>query len=225
MKWAILLVFILVIQSAMAFDYYYNVHLFYKDGKLSLKSAEVKPQLDKEESTTGDYSYKVLGLDGDILYRSDFQIPTTIIYDTINPETGVITGGGEKTLEEVDVILRIPYYKNARNIEFYKNKEKLLTVSVGQFSKEICGDGICQSFETYKTCIKDCSSGQYDNYCDKLKDNICDPDCAKDDDADCVTKLPTVEKKQGIGRNVWIVLVVIVALIILAIVKWGGSKK
>jgi len=52
--------------------------------------------------------------------------------------------------------------------------------------KDKCGDRICSEGENYGNCAKDCSSGVADGYCDGAKDNICDPDCSRDEDEDCL---------------------------------------
>jgi len=45
-------------------------------------------------------------------------------------------------------------------------------------NETICGDGKCNfPNENYETCPKDCPSGGYDNFCDRIKDGKCDPDC------------------------------------------------
>lgn len=49
----------------------------------------------------------------------------------------------------------------------------------------LCENKICDSEENYKTCPDDCPSGGKDSYCDKVKDGICDSDCASGEDPDC----------------------------------------
>ena len=44
---------------------------------------------------------------------------------------------------------------------------------------------MCDPHESYETCPADCMSGGMDDYCDEKRDNICDPDCAAEDDIDC----------------------------------------
>lgn len=46
-------------------------------------------------------------------------------------------------------------------------------------------NNICDPGENYFNCPKDCS-GSLDGYCDKLKDGICDPDCSRENDIDCL---------------------------------------
>ena len=53
------------------------------------------------------------------------------------------------------------------------------------FEESTCGDGICGFPENSSTCSQDCPSGEYDAYCDGIKDGKCDPDCAPEDDPDC----------------------------------------
>lgn len=68
-----------------------------------------------------------------------------------------------------------------------QNNKKVRGVDVGYFA-QVYGDGICQSHENYKTCRRDCLSGGKDDYCDAVKDNICNPDCFAGVDPDCEIK-------------------------------------
>lgn len=54
---------------------------------------------------------------------------------------------------------------------------------------ERCGNGICDSGENYGNCPRDCPSGLGDNYCDKIKEGRCDPDCSRTEDLDCICKV------------------------------------
>jgi len=52
-------------------------------------------------------------------------------------------------------------------------------------------DGTCEvKMENYLNCPQDCPSGSLDNYCDGLKDDICDPDCKEGEDPDCGIRYP-----------------------------------
>ena len=49
-------------------------------------------------------------------------------------------------------------------------------------------NGVCeQGLEDYMNCPDDCLPGSMDDYCDKTKDGVCDPDCKKGEDPDCNT--------------------------------------
>jgi hypothetical protein len=52
--------------------------------------------------------------------------------------------------------------------------------------KAECPSGLCDASENYESCPADCKSGGRDGYCDKVKDAVCDPDCARTDDEDCI---------------------------------------
>ncbi len=51
---------------------------------------------------------------------------------------------------------------------------------------EKCGNGRCEENENYENCPKDCPSGSEDEYCDKVEEGICDPDCSRSEDKDCL---------------------------------------
>ena len=56
------------------------------------------------------------------------------------------------------------------------------------FAESVCGDGNCGTAgEDYGTCPEDCPSGGADEYCDGIRDGICDPDCVafEENDPDC----------------------------------------
>lgn len=57
---------------------------------------------------------------------------------------------------------------------------------ITQKQESKCGDGICDLSENYNICSTDCH-GLADGYCDKVADNICDPDCIMENDADCIS--------------------------------------
>ncbi len=66
-----------------------------------------------------------------------------------------------------------------------------------EFRAGRCGDGVCAALEeNYENCPKDCPSGSFDMYCDKVKDGICDPDCVEqempEEDPDCVVVTTTI---------------------------------
>jgi putative hemolysin len=72
-------------------------------------------------------------------------------------------------------------------------KETEVTELMGlSFEEGTCGDNKCTLTESYLTCPKDCSSGIKDRYCDKVKDDLCDPDCSYEEDPDC--KAPITEE-------------------------------
>ena len=57
--------------------------------------------------------------------------------DNFDPDTGEpIPGGGILTYEDVNFILYLPHYRDAKDINIYdQNFNKLLTIDVSQYSK------------------------------------------------------------------------------------------
>jgi len=73
-----------------------------------------------------------------------------------------------------------------------------------------CGDGICGAGENYLTCPQDCPSGGEDNYCDGVRDGICDPDCMENEDVDCA---------KGRGKFVLILILIVVVVLLFVLYK------
>lgn len=87
--------------------------------------------------------------------------------------------------ENKKYILYVPYNADAARIEVYNLKDsKVMDIDVSSFA-DTCGNSICEGHESYESCTRDCSSGGQDDFCDEMKDGICDPDCSVKTDADC----------------------------------------
>ena len=82
-------------------------------------------------------------------------------------------------------LLYVPYNADAARIEMYNLKDsKVMDIDVSSFA-DTCGNSICEGHESYESCTKDCSSGGQDDFCDEIKDGVCDPDCSVKTDVDC----------------------------------------
>lgn len=87
--------------------------------------------------------------------------------------------------ENKKYLLYIPYSDNAAKIEVYNLKNsRVMDIDVSSFANT-CGNKICERHESYESCTKDCSSGSKDDFCDEVKDGVCDPDCLGKADIDC----------------------------------------
>lgn len=64
--------------------------------------------------------------------------------------------------------------------------ENIPIIRITEPVKAECANNICDAGENYQTCPQDCKTGGADGFCDKEKDMICDPDCARTDDEDCI---------------------------------------
>jgi hypothetical protein len=101
--------------------------------------------------------------------------------------------------EEDKFDLKIPYYPNGKTIKVFNanNNTEVLEINIQVFA-QVCGDNNCQGHESYENCEQDCPSGQADNFCDKVTDNTCDPDCQniKDFDPDCSGENPATVQRE-----------------------------
>lgn len=87
--------------------------------------------------------------------------------------------------EAKNYLIYLPYNKNAARIEVYNPKNsKVMDIDVGSFA-DTCGDNVCEGHESYESCTRDCRSGSKDDFCDRIADGVCDPDCPANMDADC----------------------------------------
>jgi pimeloyl-ACP methyl ester carboxylesterase len=73
------------------------------------------------------------------------------------------------------------------------SKKENISIDLGFYLK-MCGDDVCQSYESYDICSQDCPSGVEDGFCDRIVDGICDPDCSMEMDLDCKKEVK-VEKE------------------------------
>ena len=87
--------------------------------------------------------------------------------------------------ENKNYLIYVPYDENAARIEVYNPKNsKVMDIDVSSFA-DTCGNNKCEEHESYESCTRDCSSGGKDDFCDELKDRVCDPDCSAKTDVDC----------------------------------------
>lgn len=149
--------------------------------------------------------------------------------------------------ENKNYLIYMPYNKNASRIEVYNPKNsKVMDIDVGSFA-DTCGDNVCEGHESYESCTRDCRSGSKDDFCDRVADGICDPDCPANMDADCrqkessgsqtalpaksekekIQEIAIPEKKQSPGYLPWILIFsgITVILLLLLLIKKRKEKK
>ena len=128
-------------------------------------------------------------------------------------------------------LLYVPYNADAARIEMYNLKDsKVMDIDVSSFA-DTCGNSICEGHESYESCTKDCSSGGQDDFCDEIKDGVCDPDCSVKTDVDCESigangnasiAAPRLDERQLSGPEetkkkpnyfLWILLVLVIVIL------------
>ncbi len=112
-------------------------------------------------------------------HNSGFSI-RTMSFD--EKELGLVYYGMD---ENKNYIIYIPYSENAARITVTNPQSStIMDIDVSSYA-DTCGNDICEGHESYESCTKDCKSGGSDDFCDKIGDNICDPDCSPKLDSDC----------------------------------------
>ena len=84
---------------------------------------------------------------------------------------------------------------------------------------QICEPG---EGEDYIECPEDCPSGGKDDYCDKIEDGKCDPDCSKEQDIDCKSG---DSRKAGDPDNSYLLYYIIFAIVIITLVLFLAYRK
>ncbi len=88
-----------------------------------------------------------------------------------------------------------------------------------------CGNNICDAGENYKNCPRDCPSGSEDGYCDKVKDDICDPDCPEEKDIDCKSGKEDEPQKSYFVYYIILAILIAVPILFIAYRKIQEKKK
>lgn len=189
----------------------YQLDIEYDKGTLILKDIIVKPGFVPDRKIQPDIGYRleVISFDESIMNSFKFDTPNIIFAE------------GTVELNNVNFTLLVDYFKAGSKINIYNpDNEKVLEIDVSHFAKT-CGNNICDSYESYEDCPSDCQSGGKDDYCDKLKDNICDPDCMANEDSDCKEGIPGQFK----GISYWYFLLIILFFIVVFIGYQIYKKK
>lgn len=121
---------------------------------------------------SGDFSLQIMDNKDNLLKEIRFNVNFIIFTDP------------PQRLEHVPVNIRTFYMENADKIKLLHSKKILFEGVISEFSCN--NDSVCNNYENFISCPKDCPSGSKDRYCDKVFDKICDPDCARDVDVDCL---------------------------------------
>lgn len=213
----------LVDTSSAASDKLYIINLNYDTGAISLNSVYVTVRdISIEPAQTGNYHYDVLSFENKVLFTSRFEIRTDFSVPDIESTEPI-----EIHLEKQDISLEIPYFENGKSIDIYDSKNnKVHSVDVGYFT-DTCDNSVCEAHESYENCPKDCPSGEKDDYCDGIEDNICDPDCSEEQDVDCKSgdSGKTEDSKKSHATYYIILAIMVSVLLLFVIYKKIREKK
>ena len=154
----ILIVMVTTVRAESA----YVLTLGYTDNELLFSGISIKNvPLQQPSLITGNHVIEQWNFAGSISHKNSFQ-----------PATGTFTVATPYQSDTREIIIRNP------------QEEAVLSIPVLQFA-DTCNNEICEPQESFETCSQDCHSGRQDDYCDEIRDGICDLDCTGTFDADC----------------------------------------
>ncbi len=216
---------------------------------LDMTAYEGVPSVDPAGET--EYSLVILSDAGQILHTVKFEAIFTAWADgdtngfpLMPDQVENIGAHGSVDLDEIQVLLRVPFFDNAARFQIKKSDAVLLEEVI-----DLCNeDGTCQPDrgENFLSCYQDCPSGSEDKLCDEAFDGKCDPDCKaqarEEKDTDCTCGNGVCDPREdsfyceadcGAPANTLLmtiigiiaVPIIIIILIIVVVVKRRGKKK
>jgi hypothetical protein len=129
----ILFVFInlLFLISLVNASFYYDVKMNYSNGKVQIDSIDIIFSHFDISSSINDSDSYVAKVNDEEIY---FKIHNYQLYDTIDNQTGDITGGGNLTTNNFEII--IPYSGSGKTIDIYNPLgEKIESKSLIEYSR------------------------------------------------------------------------------------------
>jgi hypothetical protein len=131
---------------------YYKLNINYQEEKLSISTIEIeffdKPPLQSE----GEQKIQAIDSQERILWEINFTIPNKIIYDSIDPETGEIAGGGEISLNQTKFELYVPYHEDAKKLNLIQDNQEIQKQDISRYSKaeSLSEETIAQKSRVYE---------------------------------------------------------------------------
>jgi len=123
---------------------------------------------ERSEAANTEFAITINDANGEIIQAK--KVPASfVILDPFQP------------VAQVPVSIKVPYTQDAKKLRIYRNDQWLYEEDLG---KLCTNDGLCQRSENYASCPQDCKSGSEDGLCDRVEDDVCDPDCVAGD-GDC----------------------------------------
>ncbi|MCX6695567.1 MAG: DUF333 domain-containing protein [Candidatus Altiarchaeota archaeon] len=181
-----------------------------------------------ESTEKGDFGYCILA-SGEKVDAWKF------IQGEVSPEKSFCTQKGYKlkVVSDYDICGKRLLTNSCAVCVLPNGTEQEVTETMGlAFQETTCGDSHCGFPEDYISCPKDCKSGGPDDYCDAVKDSLCDPDCIiqdmTDTDPDCTgendyktttTMLAKVPLNQSQGDGCIPLLLAPISLLFAALMK------
>lgn len=124
------------------------------------------PPVTEQLSDYSDYYVTLQDERGEILTRKDVPVSFLLLDPT-------------EKVSETPASVTVLYQPAVEEVNVFHGPKLLYQQNLRFLCQE---DGQCSPPENYATCPADCPSGSSDNYCDRVTDGRCDPDCLVEED-------------------------------------------
>ena len=152
----LMFILLVLLGTAEAAEYHFKLNLSNENGTLKFNNLTL--QLDGQiREQQGIYKTKIELLNYTTVDGPYFDTFYFIIVEGVDPITGDLISE-RKTVNKTEIILDLPYYENIDSVRIYNPLDRIiLYIPVAQFAKNLCGDGICQGYESEDKCPADCA--------------------------------------------------------------------
>ncbi len=107
------------------------LNLHFEEGEVTLNSFKVYNGRIHNKKLSSEKFLSITDRSGKTFFTKAFKIPQKLHYDYMDTKTGELKGG-ELTRDKVDFIVKVPFSKNMKKIQFFQSKSK---VDTGQKNK------------------------------------------------------------------------------------------
>jgi hypothetical protein len=131
---------------------FFEVNLSYNSMGFRLNNLAIADYSDTGfQSQYGQYTAQLISFENKVLNQTYFD---TYYTEIINHG---LTDEEMKIVNVTEIVFYIPYYSNSDIIVIMDPADNpVYSAVVSQFAKNLCGDGICQRYESAKECPSDC---------------------------------------------------------------------
>ena len=131
----ILIISLILVQTADALPTRIQIlNLEYKEDKLLLidETTKLGYYPDRNVQPNSGFTCEIISTDDTTLYTFKFDIPDKIFVDVTDPIKDELSGGIVK-LNKTELALIVPYFKEAKEIKFYNEKNnEVLSIDVSE---------------------------------------------------------------------------------------------
>ncbi len=138
-KLLIIGIFIFLVQSISASNFYYDVSVYSENNLINIQSVKIIfSQAKIDNFFNENFNKKTIKIKSNekILEESYFSVPNKEIFDIKDLETGDFIEGEVNELENVSFNLFVPYYEDGKEIVIYdENEQEVVRKDISEYLK------------------------------------------------------------------------------------------